>query len=346
MQKSINMKLNIALVGASGAVGTEFLKLFELRNFPIKNLKLLSSARSAGKSISFMGEKLILEKLNPQSFKNIDLAFFSAGTERSLDFAPKAVESGALVIDNSSAFRLDEKVPLIVPSCNIQEAKKNQGIIANPNCSTIQLVEALKPIHDFAGINRVVVSTYQAVSGSGVKAIQELKGQIQDYANGKELTATIYPLPILMNAIPQVDKFLEGGYTKEEMKMVFETRKILNTPKMRITATCVRLPILRSHSESILIETEKKLMPTEAVEIWEKAGLKVINKEEAGGYPTPKEITETFFTYIGRVREDLSSENGLCFWCVADQLYKGAALNAIEIAEEYFFPKKSEPIFE
>ncbi len=329
--------LNIALVGASGAVGTEFLKLFELRNFPLKNLKLLSSSRSAGKFISFKEEKIALEKLTDQSFKNIDLAFFAAGAEISLDFVPKAVASGALVIDNSSAFRLDEKVPLIVPSCNMQEAKKNQGIIANPNCSTIQMVEALKPIHDFAYINRVVVSTYQAVSGSGVKAIQELNQQIQDYAADKELAAQIYPVPILMNAIPQVDKFVAGGYTKEEMKMVFETRKILNVPEMKITATCVRLPILRSHSESILVETEKKLMPKEAIKLWEQAGLKVQNKEEAGGYPTPREVTKTFNTHIGRVREDLSSEKALCFWCVADQLYKGAALNAIEIAEEYFF---------
>ena len=227
----------------------------------------------------------------------------------------------------------------------MQEAKKNQGIIANPNCSTIQMVEALKPIHDFAGINRVVVSTYQAVSGSGVKAIQELNQQIHDYAAGKEITAQAYPLPILMNAIPQVDKFVAGGYTKEEMKMVFETRKILNIPEMKITATCVRLPILRSHSESILVETEKKIMPKEAIELWEQAGLTVQNKEEAAGYPTPREVTETYTTHIGRVREDLSSEKGLCFWCVADQLYKGAALNAIEIAEEYFFPKKIEPIF-
>ena len=264
--------INVALVGASGAVGTEFLKLFELRNFPLKNLKLLSSARSSGKSISFKGEKIVLEKLTKKSFKNIDLAFFAAGTEISSDLVPQAVASGALVIDNSSAFRLDETVPLIVPSCNMQAAKNNQGIIANPNCSTIQLVEALKPIHDFAGIHRVVVSTYQAVSGSGVKAIQELNQQIQDYAAGKEITALIYPLPILMNAIPQVDKFVAGGYTKEEMKMVFETRKILNTPKMKITATCVRLPILRSHSESILVETEKKLMPKEAIELWEQAG--------------------------------------------------------------------------
>ncbi len=337
--------LNVALVGASGAVGSEFLKLFEFKNFPIKNLKLLTSARSAGKSISFKGEKIILEKLTGDSFKNIDLAFFSAGAERSLDFAPKAVESGALVIDNSSAFRLDQKVPLIVPSCNIQEAKHNQGIIANPNCSTIQLVEALKPIHDFIGIQRVVVSTYQAVSGSGVMAIQELEQQIQDYAAGKVIRWHIYPYPIFMNAIPQVDKFLEGGYTKEEMKMVFETRKILNVPEMKITATCVRLPILRSHSESVLIETEKKLMPEKAIELWEQAGLTVKNKEEAGGYPTPREVAETFTTHIGRVREDLSSEKGLCFWCVADQLYKGAALNAIEIAEEYFFPKKAEPMF-
>jgi aspartate-semialdehyde dehydrogenase len=254
-----------------------------------------------------------------------------------LEFAPSAVESGALVIDNSSAFRLKEGVPLVVPSCNMEDAKNHSGIIANPNCSTIQMVEALKPICAATEIKRVIVSTYQAVSGSGMKAINEFQQQIKDYNHQKELKSDVYPFPILMNAIPQVDVFLEKGYTKEEMKMVWETRKILHAPQMKIVATCVRIPVLRSHSESILIETEKKITAQFAVELWKKAGIKVMNETREGGYPTPREMIESLDTYVGRVREDLSFENGLCFWCVADQLYKGAAWNALEIAEKYFF---------
>lgn len=330
-------KLNIALVGATGAVGESFLELFVKRDFPIKNLKLLASARSAGKKIKFKSQELLVEELKENSFDKIDLAFFSAGASRSLEFAQKAVASGALVIDNSSAFRLNQDTPLIVPSCNMEQAKNNQGIIANPNCSTIQMVETLKPIHDFATITRVLVATYQAVSGSGLSAVQEMEQQIKDYKEGNQLTAKVYPVPILMNAIPQVDVFVDDDYTKEEMKMVYETRKILNEPDLKIAATCVRVPVLRSHSAAIFIETKIKILPAQAISLWEKAGVKVINQAVANGYPTPREITKSSHTYVGRVRRDLSCENGLCFWCVADQLYKGAALNSIEIAEQYFY---------
>ena len=329
-------ELNLALVGASGAVGAAFLELLDSRNFPIKNLKLLASARSANNKITFKGEELVIEELTKNSFTDIDLAFFAAGGEISLLFAPEAVSSGALVIDNSSAYRLKDNVPLVVPSCNMASAKKNNGIIANPNCSTIQMVEALKPIHDFSEITRVIVATYQAVSGSGVAAVKELEQQIEDYKLGKELQAKVYPVPILMNAIPHVDIFTENSYSKEEMKMVLETQKIMAAPKLKIAATCVRVPVLRSHSEAIFIETKKKVLPEQAIKLWRGAGVEVINELANGGYPTPREMAKTYKTYVGRIREDLSCDNGLCFWCVADQLYKGAALNAIEIAENYF----------
>lgn len=331
--------LKVALVGATGAVGVEFLKLFELRKFPISHLKLLASKNSAGKKIYFRNKELVIEELTKNSFEGVELAFFCAGATRSLEFAPVAIKSGALVIDNSSAFRLQERVPLVVPSCNMEDANEHQGIIANPNCCTIQMVEALKPIHDAAGIQRVIVSTYQAISGSGIKAIHELDQQISDYTQNKKLQHSVYPFPILMNAIPQVDTFVEKGYTKEEMKLVWETQKILHAPQMKINATCVRIPVLRSHSESILIETERKITPAQAIEFWQKSGVVVINEEKEGGYPTPREAIESLQTFVGRVREDRTYDNGLCFWCVADQLYKGAAWNALEIAEKYFAKK-------
>ena len=332
-------ELRVALVGATGAVGAEFLKLFELRKFPISNLKLLASKKSAGKKILFRGKELIIEVLTKDSFEKVELAFFCVGAARSLEFAPVAVKSGTLVIDCSSAFRLQKGVPLIVPSCNMEDANQHQGIIANPNCSTIQMVETLKPIHDAVCIKRVIVSTYQAVSGSGIKAIHELEQQISDYNQNKKLQNSVYPFPILMNAIPQVDIFVEKGYTKEEMKMVWETQKILHASQMKINATCVRIPVLRSHSESILIETKQKITPARAIELWKKFGVVVINEEKEGGYPTPRQVTEKLHTFVGRVREDITYDNGLCFWCVADQLYKGAAWNALEIAEKYFVKK-------
>ncbi|MEE3125206.1 MAG: aspartate-semialdehyde dehydrogenase [SAR324 cluster bacterium] len=328
------MSQHVAIAGATGAVGTEFLKLLEARDFPMKSLRLLASSRSAGSKLKFRGENLEVEELTPKSFKGIDIAFFSAGGSRSKEFAPHAVDSGAVVIDNSSAFRMDEKVPLVVPEINPKQAFEHQGLIANPNCSTIQMVVALNPIHRAANIQRVVVSTYQAVSGAGASAMEELKQQLRAWANDEPMKQEVFPTQIAFNLFPHIDVFQDNGYTKEEMKMVHETRKIMNAPSMQISATCVRVPVLRAHSEAVWVETEKPLSESEARELFEKEpGIVVKDERESGGYPTPWHITETQETYVGRIRKDISHPNGLTFWVVADQLYKGAALNAIQIAE-------------
>ena len=328
------MSQHVASAGATGAVGTEFLKLLEARDFPMKSLRLLASSRSAGSKLKFRGENLEVEELTPKSFKGIDIAFFSAGGSRSKEFAPHAVDSGAVVIDNSSAFRMDEKVPLVVPEINPKQAFEHQGLIANPNCSTIQMVVALNPIHRAANIQRVVVSTYQAVSGAGASAMEELKQQLRAWANDEPMKQEVFPTQIAFNLFPHIDVFQDNGYTKEEMKMVHETRKIMNAPNMQISATCVRVPVLRAHSEAVWVETEKLLSESEARELFEKEpGIVVQDERESGGYPTPWHITETQETYVGRIRKDISHPNGLTFWVVADQLYKGAALNAIQIAE-------------
>ncbi|MEC8222792.1 MAG: aspartate-semialdehyde dehydrogenase [SAR324 cluster bacterium] len=328
------MSQHVAIAGATGAVGTEFLKLLEARDFPMKSLRLLASSRSAGSKLKFRGENLEVEELTPKSFKGIDIAFFSAGGSRSKEFAPHAVDSGAVVIDNSSAFRMDEKVPLVVPEINPKQAFEHQGLIANPNCSTIQMVVALNPIHRAANIQRVVVSTYQAVSGAGASAMEELKQQLRAWANDEPMKQEVFPTQIAFNLFPHIDVFQDNGYTKEEMKMVHETRKIMNAPNMQISATCVRVPVLRAHSEAVWVETEKPLSESEARELFEKEqGIVVKDERESGGYPTPWHITETQETYVGRIRKDISHPNGLTFWVVADQLYKGAALNAIQIAE-------------
>ena len=328
------MSQHVAIAGATGAVGTEFLKLLEARDFPMKSLRLLASSRSAGSKLKFRGENLEVEELTPKSFKGIDIAFFSAGGSRSKEFAPHAMDSGAVVIDNSSAFRMDEKVPLVVPEINPKQAFEHQGLIANPNCSTIQMVVALNPIHRAANIQRVVVSTYQAVSGAGASAMEELKQQLRAWANDEPMKQEVFPTQIAFNLFPHIDVFQDNGYTKEEMKMVHETRKIMNAPNMQISATCVRVPVLRAHSEAVWVETEKPLSESEARELFEKEpGIVVQDERESGGYPTPWHITETQETYVGRIRKDISHPNGLTFWVVADQLYKGAALNAIQIAE-------------
>jgi len=335
------MGINVAIAGATGAVGKEFIHLLEKRNFPIDELKLLASKRSAGKKLSFRGKTIIVQELTKDSFAGIDLAFFSAGASRSKEFCPAAVESGAIVIDNSSAFRMDDGVPLVVPEVNGDEALNHKGIIANPNCTTIQMVVALKPLHDAATIKRVVVSTYQSVSGSGAAAINELEQQVQDYVAGNELKHEIYPVPIAFNVIPHVDVFLENGYTKEEMKMVNETRKIMNAPSIQVSATCVRVPVFRAHSEVINIETEKKLTADQARQILSAApGITVKDSQEPGGYPVPYEVSHSYDVFVGRIREDISTDCGLSFWVVADQLYKGAALNAIQIGE-YLIEKKA-----
>jgi aspartate-semialdehyde dehydrogenase len=328
------MGQRVAIAGATGAVGTELIKLLEQRNFPVSELRLLASKRSVGKKRSYNGEMITVEELTTGAFEGIDIAFFSAGASRSLQFCSAAVEAGAVVIDNSSAFRMDEGVPLVVPEVNPEAAYTHQGIIANPNCTTIQMVVALKPIHDAAVIKRVVVSTYQSVSGSGAAGMKELEQQVADYAAEKVLQNDVYPVQIAFNVIPHVDIFTDNGYTKEEMKMVNETQKIMSAPELMVSATCVRVPVFRAHSEAVHVETEKKLTAEMARELMDNAaGIKVKDMPEPGGYPTPHEVSESFETWVGRIREDISVDNGIAFWIVADQLYKGAALNAIQIGE-------------
>jgi aspartate-semialdehyde dehydrogenase len=328
------MNPNVAIAGATGAVGAEFLKLLEARDFPIRQLRLLASARSVGKTLRFRGEDLPVEELTPNAFEGIDIAFFSAGGDRSKEFAPHAVKAGAVVIDNSSAFRMDASVPLVVPEINPEEAFGHQGIIANPNCSTIQMVVALNPLHQAAGLKRVVVSTYQAVSGAGAKGMEELQQQIRAWAKDEPMQVQAFPAQIAFNLFPHIDVFQDNGYTKEEMKMVLETQKIMSLPGLPVSATCVRVPVLRAHSEAIWIETERPLSPEEARRILQQAeGIQVVDEPKAGGYPMPWDVAETLDTYVGRIRKDLSHPNGLTFWVVADQLYKGAALNAIQIGE-------------
>lgn len=326
---------NVAVVGATGAVGTEFLEVLEKRNFPIKSLRLLASARSVGKKLKFKGEEIAVEELKHDSFTGIDIALFSAGAGRSKEFAPSAVKAGAIVVDNSSAFRMDAGIPLIVPEVNADEIKNHNGIIANPNCSTIQMVVALEPIRKVAGIKRVLVSTYQAVSGAGQAAMDECVAQTREYLEKTEMHIEKFPHQIAFNLIPHIDVFQDNFYTREEMKMVNETRKIMSLPNLPVSATCVRVPILRAHSESINIQTEKKLSREEALEIFRNApGIKVKDDPDNLQYPMPIDASGDYYTWVGRVREDISQENGLDIFVVADQLLKGAALNTVQIAEK------------
>jgi len=325
---------NVAIAGATGAVGETFLQILEERNFPIKNLKLLASARSVGKKLKFKGEEYSVEELTHDSFKDIDIALFSAGGSRSLEFAPSAAKAGALVIDNSSAFRMDKDVPLVVPEVNPQDAFKHNGIIANPNCTTIIMVVALKPLHDYSKIKRVVVSSYQSASGAGAKAMEELMQQTKDWAAGKELKVENFAYQLLFNVIPHIDKFTENGYTKEEMKMFNETRKIMGDDTIKVSATCVRVPVLSAHSEAVTVETEKEISVEKAKELFASAkGLQLLDNPDKNEYPMPLFIAGKDDCYVGRIRKDISAENSLNFWVVGDQLRKGAALNAIQIAE-------------
>ncbi len=328
------MGLRVAVVGATGVVGTEFIKLLERREFPLDSLTLLASARSAGRTLVFQGQPIQVKALAHDSFTDIDLAFFSAGATVSKEFCPSAARAGALVIDNSSAFRMNPEVPLVVPEVNPETIGQHRGIIANPNCTTIQMVVVLKPLHDAARIRRVVVSTYQAVSGTGAKAIDELDRQVRDTVAGRPVQSNVYPVQIAFNVLPHIDVFQDNGYTKEEMKMVHETRKIMGDDQIKVSATCVRVPVVRAHSEAIHIETERKLTAEEARSILATAdGVIVKDERGPGGYPVPLEIAERYETYVGRIREDISVDNGLALWVVADQLFKGAALNGIQIAE-------------
>lgn len=325
---------NIAIAGVTGAVGQEFLNVLEHRKFPVKSIRALASSRSAGKKVQFKGQDIAVEEMTSNSFKGIDIALFSAGASRSKDFAPHAVKSGAVVIDNSSAFRMDTDVPLVVPEVNPEDVFKHKGIIANPNCSTIQMVVALNPIHQYAEITRVCVATYQAVSGTGMKAIQELEDQVHAHVNKGSMKIETYPYQIAFNVIPQVDVFLDTGYTKEEMKMVHETKKIMHAPNIAVTATCVRVPVFRAHSESVNITTKKKISREKAFELLRNApGIKLFDDPNNKVYPMPLHVSGDYNVWVGRVREDISQPSGIEMWVVADQLLKGAALNAVQIAE-------------
>lgn len=327
----------IAIAGATGLVGTCMLKTLQDRNFPIKGIKLLASERSKGKRIAFRGESLIVEVLDKNSFADVDIALFSAGGETSKEFAPSAAGAGCVVIDNSSAWRMDPKVPLVVPEVNAGAVQHHQGIIANPNCSTIQMVVVLKPLHDAATIERVVVSTYQAVSGAGKNALDELDAQSRDILEGRQPHCGVFPHQIAFNCIPQVpqnDAFLENGYSTEEMKMINETRKIMGDDRIRVTATTVRVPVHTGHSESVNVQTKDKLTAQQAREILARAPGIVVQDDPAHQvYPLASKAVGKSATYVGRIREDLSHPSALDMWIVSDNLLKGAAYNAVQIAE-------------
>ena len=324
----------VAVVGATGAVGTEMIAILEERKFPVGELRPLASSRSAGGTISFKGEDLVLQELTEESFAGVDLALFSAGAEISRKFAPLAVQAGAVVIDNSAAWRMDPAVPLVVPEVNKADLSWHKGLIANPNCSTIQMVVALEPLHTAARIKRVVVTTFQSVSGTGKEAMDELLDESRDLLAFKEVTPSVYPHQIAFNCLPHIDDFLATGYTKEEMKMVYETRKIMGDNTIQVTATTVRVPVYVGHSESVNIETEAKLSANEARALLAEApGVMVYDDPSHKIYPTPLDVVGKDEVYVGRIREDESIPNGLNLWIVADNLRKGAALNAIQIAE-------------
>ena len=325
---------NVAIAGATGAVGETFLQILEERNFPIAELKLLASKRSVGKEITFKGKTYKVEELTHDCFEGVDIALFSAGGGRSLEFAPSAVKAGAIVIDNSSAFRMDKDVPLVVPEVNPEDAFKNQGIIANPNCTTIIMLVALKPLYDFSKIKNVVVSSYQSTSGAGAQAMEELMNQTKAWANGETIKVEKFAHQILFNVIPHVDSFTDNGYTKEELKMFNETRKMLHDEEIKVSATCVRVPTLSAHSESVTIETEQPISPEKARELFATApGLKLLDDPANNKYPMPLFVAGGDDCYVGRIRTDIARPNCLTFWIVGDQLRKGAATNAVQIAE-------------
>ena len=329
-----NEKYHIAIAGATGAVGRKMLAILEERNFPVDDLKLLASTRSAGKFLEFKGEKLTVEALQQSSFVNMDIALFSAGAGISKKFAPAAVKSNCVVIDNSSAYRMEKDIPLVVPEVNSDAIGDNPGIIANPNCSTIQMVMVLKPIHEKFKIKRVVVSTYQSVSGSGQKAIDELKNQTQDMFSGNEIKTNVYPHQIAFNCLPHIDNFLDNGYTKEEMKMINETRKILGDDSVQVCPTTVRVPVFYSHSEALNIETEGPITGSAVKELLKaQSGISVVDDPQNNEYPLAIEGEDKNEVFVGRIRDDISCKRAVNLWVVSDNLRKGAALNAVQIAE-------------
>ncbi len=331
-------KYRVAVVGATGAVGNEMISILEERKFPVGELTLLASERSLGKELEFKGKSYPVQVLGEDSFEGIEIGLFSAGGSISQKFAPFAARAGCVVIDNTAAFRYEPDIPLVVPEVNPEKVAeyKTRGIIANPNCSTIQMVVALKPIHDAARIKRIVVSTYQSVSGTGKKAMDELIDQTRALLSFKDPVAKVYPHQIAFNCLPQIDVFMDNGYTKEEMKMVWETKKIFGDDSMAVTATTVRVPVLRCHSESVNIETEKKISAAEVKELLKKApGVVVVDDPGKKEYPLAIHAAGKDATYVGRIREDESIPKGINLWIVSDNLRKGAALNAVQIAEIY-----------
>ncbi len=331
------MKSNphVAIVGATGAVGVEMLKTLEARKFPLSRLTLLASARSAGKKLGFRGEEIEVRELAQDSFTGIDLALFSAGGETSKEFAPVAVRAGCVVIDNSSAFRMDDAVPLVIPEINAADLRKHQGIIANPNCTTAVTLMALYPLHQAFQVKRIFAASYQAVSGTGAKALEELRRQVNEIAAGKPASKEVYPHQIAFNVLPHVDSFLPSGYTKEEMKVENEGRKIMHHPAFRASVTCVRVPVYRAHSVAVAAEFERPVTAETARQVLRKApGLDVVDDPEKAEYPFPLSVAERYNCAVGRIRKDCALDNGISFWVAGDQLLKGAALNAVQIAEE------------
>ncbi|HEY6153063.1 MAG TPA: aspartate-semialdehyde dehydrogenase [Candidatus Udaeobacter sp.] len=331
----MNRNPHVAVVGATGAVGVEMIGTLEKRRFPLSKLTLLASARSVGKTLKYKGQDIAVKELTKDAFKGIDIALFSAGGNISREFAPIAAAAGCVVVDNSSAFRMDPKVPLVVPEINAADVKSHQGIIANPNCTTAISLMALYPLHQAFGVTRIFASSYQAVSGTGAKAIEELRNQVHQIARGETVTREVYPHQIAFNVLPQVDSFLPTGYTKEEMKMENEGRKIMHHPDFRASVTCVRVPVYRAHSVAISAEFKKPVTVDAAREVLAKApGLDIVDTPEKSEYPLPLYVAEKDNCQVGRIRKDCALDNGLCFWVVGDQLLKGAALNAVQIAEE------------
>ena len=331
----MNRHSHVAVVGATGAVGIEMLKTLEKRNFPLQQLTLLASARSTGKTLKFRGQSLTVKELTKDAFKGIDIALFSAGGSISKEFAPIAAKAGCVVIDNSSAFRMDDTVPLVIPEINGADVHQHRGIIANPNCTTAVALMALYPLHQAFFVKRIFASSYQAVSGTGAKAIEELKRQIEQSVKGQPITKEVYPHQIAFNVLPHVDSFLSDGYTKEEMKMQNEGRKIMHHPTFRASVTCVRVPVYRAHSVAVSAEFAKPVSVEAAREVLKKApGLQLIDEPQRNQYPLPLFLAEQDDCAVGRLRMDCALENGLAFWVSGDQLLKGAALNAVQIAEE------------
>lgn len=334
--------LQVAVVGATGAVGQQMIKTLEERNFPIETLTLLSSARSAGKKVTFKGEELTVQEATPDSFKGIDIALFSAGGSVSQELAPHAVKHGAIVVDNTSAFRMDENVPLVVPEVNEEDLKEHNGIIANPNCSTIQMLVALEPIREKYGLNKVIVSTYQAVSGAGAAAVDELHEQTKAILEGKEFTPSVLPVKsdekhyqIAFNAVPQIDKFQDNGFTFEEMKMINETKKIMHMKDLSVAATCVRLPVATGHAESVYIEIDNSDVTVSDLKalLQDAPGVTLQDDPANQVYPMPADCVGKNDVFVGRIRQDLDEARGFHLWVVSDNLLKGAAWNSVQIAE-------------